>query len=178
MVTVVVEPGNKSKITLPDGTLVMLNSSTKLMYDVEAGGKRDVQICYGEAYFDVTKDAEHPFRVTAADTQIEVLGTTFNMKTTPNTIETALFSGRVRVTGEKMGHEITLNPGKKVIYARNTHKVTVEDNNAYSDARWKDGYLVFDSAPLSSVFEDIEKWYGVTIIFSNKPMENDILTGS
>ena len=84
-----VKAGSKSVITLPDGTHVSLNGNSQLRYNVVPKVHREVVLMKGEAYFDVAKDASCPFRVHVNDMQIEVLGTTFNVRCHSGEIDTA-----------------------------------------------------------------------------------------
>ena len=80
MITANVKPGSKSEIILPDGTKVQLNGATTIRYDVNDTEQRLVHLS-GEAFFDVAKSPDCPFRVMVNDFQIEVLGTSFNVNT-------------------------------------------------------------------------------------------------
>ena len=173
-----VKAGNKSTITLPDGTRVSLNGNSQLRYNVVPKVHREVVLMKGEAYFDVAKDASCPFRVHVNDMQIEVLGTTFNVRCHSGEIETALFSGSVRLSAKGLRQAYQLLPGKKSIYQPASHNIEICDNDGASDGRWKDGYLAFSSKPLGEVLHEIENWYGVTIQLRNQHLANDLLTGS
>lgn len=171
-------PGNKSKLTLPDGTNVTLNGNSQLRYDVEPKKHREVVLMKGEAYFDVAKDANCPFRVHVNDMQIEVLGTQFNVRLNEDAIETALFSGAVQLSSDSLLQDYQLRPGKKSIYRPVSHQITICDNDGLTDARWKDGYLAFNSLPFSKVLQEIENWYGVKFQLRNQHLANDKLTGA
>lgn len=171
-------PGNKSKLTLPDGTSVTLNGNSQLRYDVEPKKHREVVLMKGEAYFDVAKDANCPFRVHVNDMQIEVLGTQFNVRLNEDAIETALFSGAVQLSSDSLLQDYQLRPGKKSIYRPVSHQITICDNDGLTDARWKDGYLAFNSLPFSKVLQEIENWYGVKFQLRNQHLANDKLTGA
>ena len=75
--TVEVGHGQKSDISLPDGTIVHLNTDSKLRYGSHFNGKQRQVELTGEAYFDVAKDAQSPFIVKAGDIQVRALGTSF-----------------------------------------------------------------------------------------------------
>lgn len=98
MITANVKPGSKSEIILPDGTKVQLNGATTITYNVNNAKERLVQLS-GEAFFDVVKNPDCPFRVIANDLQIEVVGTSFNVNTyKKNVIETSLLTGRIKIS--------------------------------------------------------------------------------
>ncbi len=178
MASIVVKPGNKADIVLPDGTRVNMNSGTELNYRIRAGEYREVYIRSGEAYFDVAKDTRCRFRVFAGDIEIKVLGTAFNVKTYDDKIETSLFRGSIKLQTDPQQKDYALMPGQKLIYDETTRHISIEPNDAEVDAGWKNGYLIFNSSPLHEVLKQIERWYGVTILLENKKYIDDLLTGS
>ena len=113
MITANVKPGSKSEIILPDGTKVQLNGATTIRYDINDTEQRLVHLS-GEAFFDVAKNPDCPFRVMVNDFQIEVLGTSFNVNTyKKDVIETSLLTGKIKISGGSLPHEYTLTPGEK-----------------------------------------------------------------
>lgn len=135
--------GSKSKITLPDQTVVWLNAGSKLTYNKAYGRKlREVNL-EGEGYFKVAKQAGKPFIVHTSKANIKALGTEFNVKAYPdeNTIETILVEGSVLVNkisaNEGSGGEeksIVLKPGQKVLIYKNKPQETIaaplDDNSS------------------------------------------------
>jgi len=114
------KPGAKSKIILPDGTVVWLNSGSKLSYSGKfKDSVRSVELD-GEAFFDVVKDAKHPFIVHTSGIDIRVLGTAFNVKSYESdpTIETTLIRGLIEVVkkNESSGSKIIVKPHEKLIF--------------------------------------------------------------
>lgn len=175
---VYVKAGSKSVLTLPDGTHVSLNGNSRLRYHVVPKEQREVVLMCGEAYFDVAKDADCPFHVRVNDMQIEVLGTKFNVRCHDGMVETALFSGAVQLSASGLSHAYQLVPGKKSIYRPAAHRLSICNNDSTIDARWKDGYLAFNSQPFSKVLQEMEDWYGVTILLRNQQLAGDLLTGA
>jgi ferric-dicitrate binding protein FerR (iron transport regulator) len=119
---VYVKPGSKSQIILPDGTVVRLNSSSKLSYHKDFNKKvREVDL-EGEAYFDVTKDAAHPFIVHTSNIDIRVLGTRFNVKCyeQDHTIETTLLRGSIEVYNkdDPSAPKVILKPNEKLVFRK------------------------------------------------------------
>ncbi len=163
---------------MPDGTRVDLNGGTQLRYDVVPGKRREVLLCSGEAFFDVAKDANCPFHVRANGMQVEVLGTRFNVKTMNGRVETALFSGSVRLTSDKLAKGYRMQPGQKAVYLDGKGSLTWMPNDMHRDAGWKDGYLVFSSTPLTEVLQQVANWYGVHFVLARPRIGGDLLTGS
>lgn len=176
--TITVKPGQKASAVLPDGTRVDLNGGTQLRYDVVPGKRREVLLCSGEAFFDVAKDANCPFHVRANGMQVEVLGTRFNVKTMNGRVETALFSGSVRLTSDKLAKGYRMQPGQKAVYLGGKGSLTWMPNDTHRDAGWKDGYLVFNSTPLAEVLQQVANWYGVHFVLARPRIGGDLLTGS
>jgi len=119
--------GSRTKIQLPDGTSVWLNSSSKLVYDNENFGTtiREVSLT-GEAYFDVVKNPNKPFVIHTAKMDIRVLGTAFNVKCYPGekTTETSLIRGSVEVTLKDRQEKIIMKPNEKLILNNDDTKAT------------------------------------------------------
>lgn len=114
--------GSKSKIQLPDGSQVWLNSDSRLIYSESfTGDSREVQLS-GEAYFDVAKDPRHPFVIHTSTIDVRVLGTTLNVRSYSNekTTEAVLIHGSVEVT-------LHSDPAKKIILKPND-KLVVQNN--------------------------------------------------
>lgn len=114
---VTTKKGSKSRIVLPDGTLVWLNADSKILYAGNFDGEvREVQLS-GEAFFDVAKDEHRPFIIHTRTIDINVLGTAFNVRSYPNekTTEASLIRGSIRVTlHNKEGKQIVLKPNEKL----------------------------------------------------------------
>ncbi len=126
--------GSHTRLALTDGTVVYLNAGSKLTYpDRFEDDTREVTLD-GEGYFNVAKDAKHPFIVKTSHLNIRVLGTVFNVKSYPDegTIETTLISGSVIIEGnKKQGHlteTIELSPHEKATYIKKAGKIMLSDN--------------------------------------------------
>ncbi len=163
--TIDVPYGQRSQITLYDGTRVWLNSGTKLKYPVVFSAKtRDVSI-EGEAYFNVAKDAKHPFVVSSGKLKVEVLGTHFNVcaYSDENEFSTTLEEGSVKVYDTGNGKFMKMNPGEQVVLDRKTDsfKLLRVDTDLYTS--WKENLLKFDDAAFEEVIKKMERWYDVRI---------------
>ena len=178
IITADVKPGSKSEITLPDGTKVQLNGATTITYDIDNSRQRLVRLS-GEAFFDVAKNPDCPFRVIANDLQIEVLGTSFNVNTyKKDIIETSLLTGRIKISGGLLPQEYILTPGEKATYSSTDKVLKITKADVHVETGWCDDYLIFDSEPLTDVIEKIERWYGVKIELRCPQIGQDRLSGS
>ena len=119
---VFVKPGSKSKIILPDGTIVRLNGSSTLSYNKDFNKKiREVKLD-GEAYFDVIKDMTNPFIVHTSGIDIKVLGTLFDVKSyqQDSMIETTLLRDctEVYTKDDPSTPRVILKPNEKLIFGK------------------------------------------------------------
>jgi transmembrane sensor len=163
--TIEVPYGQRSQITLYDGTKVWLNSGTKLKYPVVFNpDTREVTI-EGEAYFNVAKDVKHPFVVNSGKLKVEVLGTHFNVcaYSDENEFSTTLEEGVVKVYNTETGKFTKMNPGEQVVLDRKTDsfKRLHVDTDLYTS--WKENLLKFEDATFEEVIKKMERWYDVKI---------------
>ncbi|HQR91798.1 MAG: hypothetical protein B7Y15_06545 [Bacteroidetes bacterium 24-39-8] len=126
---ITVKLGTKTKVQLPDGSHVWVNSDSKLTYaETFSGPTRDIYL-EGEAYFDVVKDAKHPFIVHTSGIDIKVLGTAFNVKAyqAEPTIEATLVHGLIEVTktNQPEASKILLHPHEKLIFDKKANEQSV-----------------------------------------------------
>lgn len=178
MLTAHVKPGSKSEIILPDGTKVQLNGATTLSYDVDNSCQRLVRLS-GEAFFEVAKNPDCPFRVIANDLQIEVTGTSFNVNTyKKDIIETSLLTGQIKISGGSLPQTYVLTPGEKATYSDTDKELKITKADVHVETGWRDNYLIFDSEPLVDVIKKIERWYGVKIELRCTQIGQDLLSGS
>lgn len=157
-------------LELPDGTKVWLNNASSLRYPVWfTGATREVDLT-GEAYFEVAKDAAHPFRVhihnsvTGADGGIiDVLGTSFNIMaySDENAERATLVDGSIRYSH---GHNSTLlKPDEQSVLDAQGDLKTLHHVNVDEITAWKNGYFHFDHSSLETTMRQLARWYDVTV---------------
>ena len=171
-----VPAGQQLNITLADGSNVWLNSKTTLRYPaIFASDERKVEID-GEAYFDVKKDSEKPFRVETSRGTIEVLGTSFNVDAYSqcNTFSTALISGKVKI--EAGNKDYYLEPDQ-IATSNADGSLSISPITNYDHFRWKEGIISLQNESFMEIMKKFEKFYGVTIVVDKKGMENFAYTG-
>ena len=174
-----VPAGDKVQLTLPDKSSVKLNSESSLSY-AYVNGKRVARL-KGEGYFQVSKDRKHPFVVQVGNLNIEVLGTCFNVYSYEENdfVETSLIEGSVRLYDSKSPSEsFILKPSQKAIYSKNNGKISFHNTDNVKETAWTQNHLVFESEKLGSVFQKIERWYGVHIDLLCPEIANDQISGS
>jgi ferric-dicitrate binding protein FerR (iron transport regulator) len=164
-------------LTLPDGSIVTLNGNTRIVYPSEfLAENRSVEI-EGEAFFNVEPNPNKPFIITAENTQIKVLGTSFNVLAYPGaeTIEVVVETGKVQVTQNSTGAgnstEVFLDPGEKATVTKKVKSVQKKTNDDPNYKSWKTGNFVFEKSTLSYVVETLEKSFQVEINFSDPEIE-------
>ena len=112
---------SKTRVTLPDGTSVVLDRNSKIDYNKDFGVGNRVISLLGEAYFEVVKNAKAPLVVKAAPINITVLGSSFDVRayTLDSTIEVLLYQGSIQVSSSYDTTKLTLmHPGEKIVFSR------------------------------------------------------------
>ena len=173
--------GSKSKLELPDGTNVWLNSETKLITTSDFRGKTREVILSGEAFFDVAKDSSRPFIIHTGQINIKVLGTAFNVKSydQDETIETSLIHGKIEVTqNDRASEKVILLPNEKLIISKHhnnfksetsslprveVNKITKFNDSLVRETAWVMNKLVFTDQSLKEIVEVLERQFGLKI---------------
>jgi len=181
---VVIPFGNKSQLVLPDGTKVWLNAGSRMAFPSKFSGKKREVFLEGEAYFEVTHNADVPFLVNTSDISIKVLGTKFNVSAykTDKVAETVLLEGKVTVKDLSsigfMAKEAVLAPNQKASFNKENKSISV-NNEADADfaIAWTEGWFKFSQQNLSSVLNKLQRYYNVQFEFDNGFSTSDMITG-
>lgn len=163
--------GQKSQLLLPDGTQVFLNSGSRLTYDSGYNTEDRRVILEGEAFFDVTKNTEHPFVVQAGQVDVQVYGTAFNVSAYADekNVSVSLLRGRVSVLSSLDNRLLTfLEPNQSAVINKENMRCDVYTCNAEADGIWHLNKLKFEGTPTAEVWRKLERWYGVRIVLSNE----------
>lgn len=168
------ERGQKYSIVLADGTKVRLNSESTLVFPEKfTGNQREVELI-GEAFFEVTKNPNKPFRVKTNRLTTEVLGTSFNVSAfAEHEASVTVATGKVKVKANKHSDSLSdegvvLLPNQQVVldpYSSYLKKTNVQLDKVMS---WKDDIILFDHISFEEAAGILERWYNVTITF-DKP---------
>lgn len=202
---ITINPGSRTKVQLPDGSQVWVNSGSHLTYEGNfKGNTREVQLD-GEAYFDVAKDASRPFIVHTSNIDIKVLGTAFNVKAykTEPTIEATLIHGSIEVINksEPGSAKIMLKPHEKLVYNKYVIKdikdqkadikpvadsfsiiikplrKNIADNDIVETA-WVYNKLIFEDERFADLALKMERWYNVKISIENEKLKDYRISGT
>ncbi|ACU02529.1 FecR family protein [Pedobacter heparinus] len=157
--------GGQYMLILPDRTRVWLNAESAISYpSVFSGTERTVTLT-GEAYFEVTKDKQHPFKVKTGAAEIKVLGTHFNIMSYADEGQTqiSLAEGSVRVELGKAAQ--ILFPGQQALIKPGTTHIALKQVDIDEVTDWKNGLFQFDNTPIEQVMRQIKRWYNVDIVY-------------
>ena len=172
------DKGQRSNITLPDGTKVWLNSHSKIVYSTDYGHRTRSLSLTGEACFEVAKDAGKPFLVRAGEMQIEALGTSFNVKAygEDREIVATLFEGSVQATVHNK--TIVLAPEEYASYDTESRRLTVRraENVAYA-SMWRDNELSFNRQTMDEIAIMLNRLYNVNIRFESEKIKTCRFSG-
>jgi len=174
--------GEIRKITLPDGSIVILNANSVLKYDSAQPrpAAREVWL-QGEAFFDVVPDASGRFAVHAGEVlKIAVLGTQFNVCSGDSTVQVVLNSGRVKISAENSedaGNTLLLQPGEMAVYHRSglLHKQAAD---TVALTGWKDNRLTFHETSLEEIAALVHRQFGVKVMFEQPQLRALPFTGT
>jgi transmembrane sensor len=195
--------GARIRDTLPDGTLVWLNAGSRLVYGKEYNKTRREVYLTGEAFFDVAKNKQKPFLIHTDRIDIQVLGTSFNIKSYPleKTTEATLIRGSIEISlKDRPSERFILKPNQKLVVGgtdsllhpaaqkKNSEKEeplvairkpTYEQNTGtVIETSWVNNTLIFKEEAFSDLARQMERWYGITIAFSDPGLQQLEFTGS
>lgn len=171
--TIETPKGGQYQINLPDGTKVWLNANSSLRYPVSFAAQKERRVeLLGEAYFEVAKNRELPFRVVSNLQTVEVLGTHFNINSYDDepVTKTTLLEGSVKVTGKGAVGAKTLKPGEQTRMDGNS--ILVSNADVEADVDWKNGDFIFRDENIQSVMRKISRWYDVEVVYDGNVGQN------
>ena len=171
--------GQKSKIMLPDGSIVWLNAESRISYQKNFNDTLRLVKLTGEAYFEIKKDTLRPFRVDIANLSTRVLGTSFNINGYKDNdqLEIALETGALLVENQLNKEQVCLQPGEIAVCGKDNllKKNKIERKDPFG---WKDGIIEFNDAQLDDILKVLERWYGVNFIMESSPDQQWSFTGT
>lgn len=173
--------GGQYFLELPDGSKVWLNAASSIRYPTTFSGKERLVELTGEAYFDIKKNQNIPFRVHFTspskdggdrEGMIEVMGTQFNVNAyhDEGTIRTTLLEGKIKMVSDQQ--TAILKPGQQA-QIKNTSlgngRIRVSDDVDTEEAiAWKNGLFYFDNVDIQAIMRQLARWYKVQVIFKGK----------
>lgn len=170
--------GQRSRILLPDSSVVYLGAESRIRYPEKFGaGNREISLT-GEAFFEITKDRTHPFIIHTGDVQTKVLGTSFKVDAFEGKdLSVSVATGKVQVSRKLAGTDslqslAILIPGQEVKWNVQMQTAAVDLVDAESVRDWKDGTMNFVAASVGEIAEHLERWYNVKINFEDSKIAN------
>lgn len=174
--------GGQFSLNLEDGTKVLLNSDSKIKYPVKfiKGKKRQVELLYGEAFFEVSSSKNNngsEFIVSTKTQKINVLGTKFNVKSyrRDDVITTTLVEGKVKV--ENGENQILLFPNQQSKVDSNSAIIDVSDVDVFQQISWINGLFSFNDTSLEDIMYTLSRWYDLEFIFKSSNQKKFIFSG-
>ena len=169
---ILVPRGGEYVVTLSDGTKVWLDAESELEYPVKfVSNGREVKL-KGRAYFEVKKDIDRPFSVSAGEFRLRVYGTEFNMDVYQgDSVRVVLVNGMVGFKANAATPEYHLKPGQLGNANMLTGKVEICDVDSYPYA-WKNREIVFADERLETILDELSRWYDVSCFYSQERLKN------
>ncbi|MDQ0969483.1 transmembrane sensor [Flavobacterium sp. W4I14] len=171
--------GGEWQIQLPDGSKVWLNAASSIQYSLNIGtAKQRLVKLDGEAYFEVAKNATHPFIVETDKQSVEVLGTHFNINSYKDELvtKTTLLEGSVRVLHKSTNESEILKPGEQSLVS--VSGIDVKGVDVDESIAWKNGYFMFDNERQESILRKVARWYNVEVEYADADAKNVMYYGT
>jgi len=163
--------GTVSKLTLPDGTKVWLNSGSHFKYPLFFSNKVRKVYLTGEAYFEVAENKKKPFVVVTPDIDVMATGTIFDVMAYNNddNIQATLINGKISLAKETNPSSvptpiISVEPGQIATLNKEKKKITITKTDVAKIISWKDGKLIFENDPMDVVIKKLDRWYNTNIV--------------
>lgn len=166
-------PGEIAKLTLPDGSKVILNADSKLKYPENFNVTKRTVYLEGEAYFEVHHNINKPFIVSTGNLTTTDLGTKFNVSAYPedNAISVSLVEGKIKVSRDENGRTdnlVVLKPEEQILYNKLDNKGTLGIFDSVEAIGWMDKTYKFNNETLSKVLPKLERAFGAKLKFTDK----------
>ena len=165
--------GSTAEVVLPDGSLVVLNAGSRIVYSQGFGMDNRNVTLQGEGYFEVERNENIPFVVSSEQMTVRVLGTKFNLCDYNENQEAAvtLVEGKVDVTNNHDQIHVEITPDMRAVINKESHAMVVEKTSATDNTQWREGYLFFDEEPLADIARELERCYGVEISIQREELK-------
>jgi ferric-dicitrate binding protein FerR (iron transport regulator) len=171
----VIPYGNQSKVVLADGTVVWLNAGSRLVYPTSFKDQTREVCLFGEAFFEVAKNKKL-FIVKVLGIDIKALGTKFNVSAYPedNVVQTVLKEGSVAIQRNSAGffeNDVVIQPNQMALFNKTSNETKIYEADADIYFLWTKGLISFDEIDFSRVIKQVERFYNISINFSDHQKE-------
>ncbi|MCL5129267.1 FecR family protein [Algibacter sp. L4_22] len=162
--------GEQTKVTLPDGSLVILNGESYIAYPKQFNDSIREVTLKGQAFFDVSKNPDKPFVIQSGNITTKVLGTSFNIREGDAMVEVIVSTGRVNVVSQTQS--VYLNPNQKVTYKNTSNKLYKTDTNAEITNLWWKGDVVLSKIKIQDLASELQKIYDIPFVFKSDVLKS------
>ena len=172
--TLVIPRGCEFNLVLADGSRVWLNAGSSLKYpETFSNGERRVYL-EGEAYFEVEHDENAPFIVNTKAMDLQVLGTSFNIKAydDESMVITTLVTGKIRQEFPDAGKNITLTPSRQSVFDRVSGELKTQQADVRAALAWKDGKIIANDERLEDIFRRLSRWYDFKVVYTQPSLKD------
>jgi transmembrane sensor len=163
----------RAQFSLPDGTTGWLNSNSSIKYNGNFNTDRKITL-NGEAFFDVFKDKNRPFKVSTREINVNVLGTKFNIASYENekNVEVVLEEGKLVFNDKEMKKSCIMKPNDLIIYDKTLNDFSTEVVQPHKYLSWTEGKLIFRNDPLDVIARRLERWYNIDVEVNGSSSED------
>lgn len=177
---ILVENGKQKKLTLNDGTQVILDAGSVFRYLKKFDGETRNVFLKGEGYFEVSPDKEKPFVVNANHAVIKVLGTKFNVRAWQHAqkVKVAVVEGKVTLSPKKATPETTvlISKGEESVFPKNGQPSKPQKGDINNHLGWITRDVVFNNMQLQEILYQLERWYNIRFILDENISASNHLT--
>lgn len=169
--------GQAYRLQLPDQSKVWLNAASSIKFPASFAGLKNRKVeLTGEAYFEISKDKEHPFIVKTNQQEVQVLGTHFNINSYEDkqNTSTTLLEGSVKITNEHKKEQL-LKPGETALVNNNAN-ILVSPADIKSAMAWKNGDFRFNEERIDEIMLKISRWYDIEVTYHG-PISKEKFSG-
>lgn len=168
-------PDSKTKVTLPDSSVVWLNANASLRYPREFTKETRQVSVSGEAFFEVRKDTEKPFIVQTDGIRIQVLGTSFNVdaETGSDKVEVTLLTGKIAIYNDANHSDKAdriMEPGEQATFMKTDRALAISHIQTVNTTSWVTGKFIFRDNSLEEITRELQRAFHVKIHIENEPL--------
>lgn len=167
--------GQRSIITLPDGTRVTMDSETELKFS-DLSNERRIEMMHGRAFFKVAKNAQRPFIVHVDGKTVKALGTAFEVRLDGSQVAVVLAEGKVKVEDSQLRGSTEMTPGRQLVM-RSDRRWTLSNVDVNKETSWTGGRLIFMNDPLSQAVMDVNRYAKRKLVFVNNQIPATDIVG-
>ena len=173
----VVPRGKRSNLTLSDGTILILNAGSRVIYPVAFNGKRREIYVEGEVYLDVAHNTEKPFYVVTDNLTVRILGTEFNVSAYPDDANTSvvLVNGSVQAFVESK--KILMKENQLLTLKNDSKETFLRRVDVFEHISWKDGWMLCNNQKLGDIAVKLARYYNVKVQFKDQYIKEMTISG-